>query len=481
VPTPYWAIRAQAEIDGQILEAEYEKEKIDTKKEAEAILNACRGKDGKVEKIDARRFQQPPPFPLDLGALQAEAYRLFRYTPSRTSKIAQHLYIDALISYPRTSSQKLPPTINHEVILKNLSKSPKYRQLTAELLAGPDLKPAQGKKEDPAHPAIHPTGNLPEGTLDNSERNILDLVIRRFMAVFAEPAVRQAFKADITVNGYHFFLRGQQTLKKGWLRFYNPYARSEETRLPPIKEGEQIHIRKIVLEDKFTKPPPQYNPSSALRKMEQQQIGTKATRADIIQTLYDRKYIRDEQITVTDLGFTILEILEEYCPTVVSIRLTRELEEKMNKIQMKSEKREKVLKDTVQILEPVIETLKKNEKAIGQQLSDAVRTSKLEERTISTCPVCKTGKLLILRSRKTRKRFAGCSNYFKGLCKASFPLPQQGTIKPLGKNCHVCSWPTVQVRKKGRRSWTLCLNPRCPQKQEWRNKIEMQNMHQRSQ
>jgi DNA topoisomerase-1 len=301
------------------------------------------------------------------------------------------------------------------------------------------------------------------------------------MAVFAEPAMRQAVEADITVNGYHFFLRGQQTLKKGWLRFYDPYVRSEEVRLPPMKEGEQIHIRKVMLEDKFAKPPPRYNPSSALKKMEQQEIGTKATRADIMQTLYDRKYIRDERITVTDLGFEILEVLERYCPTVVSIRLTRELEGKMNKIQTNSEKREKVLKDTIQILEPVMETFKENEEAIGQQLSIAVRASKLEERTISTCPVCKTGQLLILYSRKTGKRFVGCSNYFKGLCKASFPLPQQGTIKPLGRNCHTCSWPTVQVRTKGRRSWTLCLNPRCPLKEEWRKKVEVQNMRQRSQ
>jgi DNA topoisomerase-1 len=480
VPTPYWTIRAQAEIDEQTLEAECEKEKIDTKKEAEAIVNACQWKDGRVEKIDARQFQQLPPFPFDLGALQVEAYRLFRYTPSRTLKIAQHLYVDALISYPRTSSQKLPSAIDHEAILKNLNKSAKYRQLTTELLSRPQPKPTQGKKEDPAHPAIHPTGNLPQRTLDNSERNILDLVIRRFMAVFAEPALRQTYEADITINGYHFFLRGQQTLKKGWLRFYYPYAKPEEAKLPPIKEGEQICIRKIVLEDKFTKPPPRYNPSSALKKMEQQEIGTKATRADVIQTLYDRKYIRDERITVTDLGFTILEVLEEYCPTIVSIRLTRELEGKMNGIQMNSEKREKVLKDTVQILEPVIETFKKNEKAIGQQLSDAVRASKLEERTIGTCPICKTGKLLILYSKKTGKRFAGCSNYFKELCKASFPLPQKGTIKPLGKGCRACSWPTVQARTKGRGSWTLCLNPKCPQKQEWRKKVEVQNMHQRS-
>jgi len=288
VPTPYWEIKAEVQINGKTFETEYEKETIETKKEAETVLDACKQKNGKVEKIDVKQFQQTPPLPFDLGALQSEAYGLFGYTPRRTSNIAQRLYLDALISYPRTSSQKLPPAINYEAILKNLNKVPEYKKLTAELLSKPELKPKEGKKEDPAHPAIYPTGNLPERMLDDSEKNIWNLIVRRFMAVFDEPAIRQSMKVYININGHHFYLRGRQTLKEGWLRFYGPYVRSEEILLPPIKEGQAINIQKVILEDKFTKPPPRYNPGSLLKKMEETEIGTKATIADIIQTLYDR-------------------------------------------------------------------------------------------------------------------------------------------------------------------------------------------------
>jgi len=476
VPTPYWEIKAEVEVEGKTFEAEYEKETIETKKETEAILNACKGKNGIVEKIDVKQFQQSPPLPFDLGALQSEAYGLFGYTPRRTSNIAQRLYLDALISYPRTSSQKLPPAIGYETILKNLNKLPQYSKLTAELLAKPELKPKEGKKEDPAHPAIYPTGKLPERELDDSERNIWDLVVRRFMAVFDEPAIRQSMRINININEHHFYLRGRQTLKEGWLRFYGPYVRSEEVLLPPIKEKQAIKVKKVIAEDKFTKPPPRYNPGSLLKKMEEAEIGTKATRADIIQTLYDRRYVRDERIVVTDLGFDVLEVLEKYCPTVVSIKLTKELEERMNKIQMNEEKRENVLVDAVEILKPVVEELKTKEKIIGEQLSSAIKKSRIEERTIGTCPICHTGKLMILYSRKTGKRFIGCTNYFKGLCKTSFPLPQRGTVKPLGRNCRGCGWPTVQVRIKGRRPWTLCFNPQCPLIEERKKRIEMRNM-----
>lgn len=476
VPTPYWEIKAEVEINGSVFEAEYEKEKIEIKTEADTILNACKRKNGQVEKIDVKRFKQNPPVPFDLGTLQSEAYGLFGYTPRRTSFIAQRLYLDALISYPRTSSQKLPPEINYEAILKKLSRVAKYKKLAKELLRKPELKPREGKKKDPAHPAIYPTGKLPERDLDDSEKKVLDLVVRRFMAVFSEPATKQSMKVHINVNEHHFYLRGRQTLKEGWLRFYRPYLRSEEVLLPPIEEGQTIKVKKVISEDKFTKPPPRYNPSSLLKKMEDTEIGTKATRANIIQTLYDRKYVREERMVVTNLGFDVLEVLEKYCPPVVSIKLTSELEERMDKIQAKREKRENVLMDAVEILKPVLQELKEKEKIIGKQLSNAIKRARLEERIIGTCPVCGTGKLMILYSRKTGKRFIGCTNYFKGKCETSFPLPQKGSVRPLGRNCRGCGWPTVQVRIKGKRPWTLCFNPDCPLKRERRKRIEMRNM-----
>jgi DNA topoisomerase-1 len=69
-----------------------------------------------------------------------------------------------------------------------------------------------------------------------------------------------------------------------------------------------------------------------------------------------------------------------------------------------------------------------------------------------------------LRSKKTGKRFVGCTNYFEGKCKAAFPLPQKGLVKPLGNVCKSCGWPTVRIWMKGKRPWNLCLNPKCPSK-----------------
>jgi DNA topoisomerase-1 len=108
--------------------------------------------------------------------------------------------------------------------------------------------------------------------------------------------------------------------------------------------------------------------------------------------------------------------------------------------------------------------LKENEAAIGAQLSQALKKSRLEEKIVGACPKCPDGKLVILRSKKTGKRFVGCTNYFEGKCNAAFPLPQNGTVKPLGIVCKSCGWTTLRVWLKGKRPWKLCLNPNCSSK-----------------
>jgi DNA topoisomerase-1 len=470
VPTPYWNIKAKVKVGRRVFEVEYEKNPVEIKAEAEAVIDRCKGQDGETEKVSLTEFQQMPPLPFDLGSLQSEAYRLFRYTPMRTSSIAQRLYLDALISYPRTSSQKLPPAIGYQAILKKLGKNREYSKLTVELLAKPVLTPTEGKKTDPAHPAIYPTGNLPNRILNSAEKNIWDLVVKRFMAVFSEPAVLQSIQVIISINGHRFQLHGRQTLAEGWLRFYKHYVKSEDAVLPPMAEGQKVSVKRIMLEDKFTQPPSRYNPSSLLRRMEKEEIGTKATRAGIIQTLNTRQYTREERIVVTDLGFEVVDVLKTYCPAVVSLELTRKLEERMTDIQQGKETRANVLRDTVEILKPVTEKLQENEKVIGARLSQALMKARLEERVIGSCPVCKSGKLVILRSRTSGKRFVGCTNYFEGNCKTSFPLPQKGLAKPTGTACRSCGWNTVRIWMKGKRPWNLCFNPKCPSKEERKGK-----------
>jgi len=467
VPTPFWSITAKISIDNQMFNLEYEKI-VENKSDAKIIITSCKAKEGQIVKINVKEFQQKSPTPFDLGTLQSEAYKLFKYTPVRTTKIAQHLYINALISYPRTSSQKLPSSIDYKTILRNLGRSTLYQRLAQKLLTQPTLNPNEGTKFDPAHPAIYPTGNLPEKNIDIAERNIYDLIVKRFFAVFGEPALKQSIKVAVDINQNMFFMTGYRTLKEGWIEYYKPYVRFEDVLLPLVFEGQKIAVNKIILKDEFTKPPPRYNPRSLLKKMEKEEIGTKATRASIIQTLHDRKYLEGNQnIVITDLGFEVTEVLRKYCPSMVSSDMTRKLEKKMEQIRLKQETKQNVLKDAVENLKTITLSLKQKQSEIGSQLGQKIKQTRLNNKqTIGNCPKCQTGKLDIIRSKKTGKRFVGCTNFFEGHCNTSFPLPQTGTIKPLTTSCKTCGYPIIKVLINSKQPWNLCLNPNCSNKEE---------------
>ena len=464
VPTPYWSIHAKVKVDKSLFIAEYEKRAIDNKAETNKVLQHCNRKSGRIDQINKRKSQIAPPIPFDLGTLQVEAYRLFSYTPRRTGEIAQRLYLDALISYPRTSSQKLPPKIGYKRILNGLKDESGYEKLASRLLSMRKLKPNEGKHQDSAHPAIYPTGNRPQRDLNLSERRIWDLIVRRFMATFGEPVLRQIVRVSIKVDRHRFFTYGAQVLLEGWMQFYAPYANLRGTLPPHAERGDRVDVVDMICEDRFTTPPPRYNPGSLLRKMEAKEIGTKATRADIIETLYRRKYITNERMEVTELGFSVFTILHKYCPSIVSVELTRDLETKMGLVKS-GERREDILSDAITRLKPILEEFKEKEEAIGKLLCEAVRNVGLQERMISDCPSCKTGKLIVLHSRKTGKRFIGCTNYFKNQCKTSVPLPQSGVVKSTKRRCATCGWPIIIVTFKSGRPWKLCINPACPRKE----------------
>lgn len=471
VPTPYWAIIAKAEIGGETYALACSKEKIPTKSDAEQIVKNCLYKEGTIKEITRKETENLPPHPFDLGSLQTEAYRFLGYPPSKTLSIAERLYLAALISYPRTSSQKIPASLEPRSILKSLTRLAKYEPLAMELLRKEKLIPNQGKKEDPAHPPITPTGALPpENGFSEPEKRVYDLVVRRFMAIYADPAISETIKATVEINAETFFLRGRKIIEKGWLKFYEPYLKGEETILPEMQVGQIIENLKLEIEEKFTSPPTRYNPSTLLTLMEEQEIGTKATRAEIIDTLNRRGYITGDRVTMTDLGLTMVNVLRNHSPQILSVDMTRQLERDMERILFGETKGQEIILRTVGFLEPLLEEFKAKETVIGIALDEALRESFRKSSTIGPCPTCKTGELLVIRSRKTGKRFIGCTNYRNGECRFSAPIPQFGTIQPTEKKCQSCGFPLIIIRMKGNRPWQLCINTKCERNMRYKAK-----------
>ncbi len=456
IPVPYWEIEFHFTADDMEIITLHEKDKFWVKKEADKVAKDCSARKATVTGIEKKQYRQKPPVPFDLTSLQGEAYRWFGYTPVQTQNVAQSLYESGLISYPRTSSQKLPEQLGHRKIIEQLAKQKAYAKNAKELLAKTELKPNEGEKSDPAHPAIFPTGEMPQKITAQQEK-LYDLVVKRFLAVFAEEALRESIKFTFSIGENNFNATGKMTLQEGWLKFHKPYISAEDLSLPDFKKGDIVE-GKIVMLNKETQPPKRFNEASLVKELESRSLGTKATRANIIRTLFSRGYVLGKSIEVSDLGLTVTDTLKKYSPEILSEELTRSFEQKMEKIQSGEIDKSEVIKEAETILEKTLANFKSNEKEVGETLLAAFITMRRAAKLIGKCPNCEKGELKIIRSIKSGKRFIGCSSYPD--CKTGFPLPQTGIIEPLKQDCARCGKPMIVVRRVGR-VFRNCIDMNC--------------------
>ena len=472
VPTPYWTVGGRFRNGDFVFEAKYSAPVVPTKHAADEVKDACEGLGGVATLVTRKAVNQRPPPPFNLADLQKEAFRLFGYPPSKTLRTAERLYLGAMISYPRTGSQKLPK-IDNRRLLSKIAAIPGYSEMAGEVLSQGALHPAEGQKNDSAHPAIYPTGESARRPLAVEEKQVFDLVVRRFLSCFGEDAVIEVRVVEISVGKHVFRVEETEGLVPGWTKFAAGGRAAERfpSAIPTLREGDHVGAEAIAIEEHLRAHPARYNQATLLERMEKEEIGTKATRADVIVTLLDRGYVAGEALVPTELGFSLVEVMREHCPQILSTRLTRDIERQLERVEGSGDLGGDVFEETLTTLLTQIGEVRLHEGEIANRMRGSVSESVFAQTILGVCPVCKEGRLRVVRSSKSGKRFVGCTDYSKG-CRASAPLPQRGAIKTTSKPCVSCGWPVVYVRM-GRRPWKLCVNDRCPRKV---NVYAMQNL-----
>ena len=466
---PYWQVFITIK-NSHVLDLKHNKDIFDKKQ-----LKKFEKLEGKSAQAETRKKEQiiPPNPPFNLTSLQMESYKLYGVTPSRTLKIAQSLYLAGLISYPRTSSQKLPPSIEYKKILLKLSKKYNAEKLIVK------NKPIEGKKSDPAHPSIHPTGQ-DATAISEEEEKIYDLIVKRFLALFCNNAIVDNKTVNVKIDDLTFSARGCSIREKAWMQIYPTKLKEQEI---PDVEGE-VKIIKVKTEEKQTQPPKRYSPASIVSELEKRNLGTKATRANIIETLYDRGYVKEKSIQATPLGMSLISTLEKYSPIIIDEELTRELEKETEMISEAKtefeEKEKKVIDKAKNSIKKIAKYFEKSEKEIGKELLQAtlkLREQEKEENKLNPCPVCNKGTLGITYSRKTKRHFVACNAYPD--CKTTYSLPPNGTIKKTDKICEACGFPMLMSLMARRKPWFFCFNRECETNkkriEEYRKRKERNN------
>ncbi len=452
-PETYYEVYADLEAKGENITALHTKGKIFDPAKVETILENSKSGTALIKKIETALLEKLPPFPFDLGALQTEAYRLFRYVPKKTQQLAQNLYEGGYISYPRTASQKLPPSIGFKNILENLARKPRFKDSVDVVLKKDRLTPRQGKKDDPAHPAIFPTGVLPDA-LSKELENLYSLIVFRFLAVFGGVMKIETMNVKCGIGTEEFKFSGKRTVEEGWGKLY-PYLKFKDVILPELNEGEKAAVLKVYKEEKETKPPNRFNPSSLVKELENRGLGTKATRAEIVDTLFRRAYVEGNPIVVTDLGTTVINALEEYVPSIISEELTRRFEEKLEDIQKGKETKENILEEAKRDLVSILKQFKEKDAQIGKKLVDALNKKDLF--VVGKCPEC-GGDLRVKKSRKTGGSFIGCDGYPN--CTKLFPITTTYGITPTDEKCTECGLSMIGT-KSGGKVYLSCIDPKC--------------------
>ncbi len=419
VPEPYWLVDARFEaparngLDARSYAGRYHagaKPRIATEAEALAIVEACRGVDGDITKIEKKKQTERPPLLYDLTSLQRDANTRFGFSARRTLAAAQRLYEEhKALTYPRTNSRYLTSDMVAEIkpTAELVGRSREYADAAA-YVTSLDLLPLARVVDDTKvadHHAIIPTRSEHNvEKMNDDDRRIYDLAVRRFLAVFHPDAISENTRVETTVSEHVFRTRGKVLIVPGWRGVYMavPEARDDargdedegtDQELPKLDEGERVSTLEIETLAKETKPPRRYTDASLLGAMEtagklvddeelreamkDSGIGTPATRAAIIERLIDVGYLeRDGRALVaTEKGVNVIRLLGTHA--ITSPDLTGHWEHRLGQIERGEDSRERFMSDIAKFADETVHVL-----------DDTLKDVRIPRANLGPCPVC---------------------------------------------------------------------------------------------
>ncbi|WP_435317393.1 DNA topoisomerase I [Haloarchaeobius sp. TZWSO28] len=429
-PEDYWELFADLQKDDEEFEAQYyyldeddnEAERIWDEETAESVYAALQDASAAtVSDVDRRTRTDTPPAPFNTTQFIRAASSL-GYSAKRAMSIAEDLYTAGFITYPRTDNTVYPDDLDPEELLDDFVGHSELGESAEDLLDLDDIEPTRGENETTDHPPIHPTGEIPVrgSDVDDDEWEVYELVVRRFYATCAEPAKWEHLKVVADIGEHTLKANGKRLVDAGYHAVY-PYYNTSENHVPDVSVGEDLAIGEVRFEAKQTQPPRRYGQSRLIETMEKMGIGTKATRHETLEKLYDRGYVESDPPRPTQLAKAVVEAAENYADHIVSEEMTAQLEKDMDRIAAGDASLEDVTGESREMLEQVFAALRDSREEIGDHLQKSLKADK----QLGPCP--ESGHQLLVRRSRRGSYFVGCDGYPD--CEFTLPLPSTG--KPL--------------------------------------------------
>ena len=370
-------------------------EKWKEKQPAEAAYrSASEAGTATVTKAERKPASQEPPLLYDLTTLQKEANAKHGYTAERTLEIAQKLYENKLITYPRTGSRYIPDDVFAEVpaLLATLREHPKFGKPVAAIAGAPLNRRSVDESKVTDHHALLITGEKPR-FLAAEENTVYEMIAGRMVESFSVPCVKDTISISATIAGTEYLFKGALVVQEGWRAVYG--VEDDYTRLPDWKEGDTLPVSAASLTEGKTKPLPLHTEATLLAAMEtagrdiedeevrqslkECGIGTPATRASIIETLFARGYVQrvKKSLVPTEKGLALYSVVKEM--RIADVAMTGEWEAALARIERGELKDEVFRKDI--------------EEYTAQITSELLACDKLfiHDTSQYLCPKCKKG------------------------------------------------------------------------------------------
>ncbi|MRT92624.1 type IA DNA topoisomerase [Ancylomarina sp. 16SWW S1-10-2] len=453
-PTLALIVNRQKEIDNFVSQTYWElktvyrevtfsatRGRFDTKEEGVQFLDKIKADPFEVLSFERKAGKELPPQLYDLTSLQVDCNRKLNLSAEETLRIIQSLYEKKLTTYPRVDTTYLTEDIYKKIpeILKKLTP---YKNFT-EVLLGSKIRKSKkvfDNKKVTDHHAIIPTGVLP-GSIRYEEKQVYDLVTRRFIAAFYPDCEVSHTTVLGQVTNIDFKATGKQILEPGWRVLFSKDSNAGEgTILPVFEKGESgEHIPDLA--EKQTQPPKYYSEATLLRAMEtagkqvdddelrelmkENGIGRPSTRANIIETLFRRKYIKKEKkrLVASVAGIQLIDTIEN--ELLKSAELTGMWEKKLRDIEQGNYEVDQFMIELKQMVYNIVKDVKSrtNIKKIAAVVEEKEKSKSKKKAPVKakelTCPKCKEGKIL------KGKSSWGCSNWKNG-CDIRLPFEFQG-------------------------------------------------------
>lgn len=353
VPVSFWQINVQTE-KSNVPFAAVSKEKYAQKEAANNILKLLLERQSvNVQSVEKKEVNQEPPLLYDLTSLQKDMNSKYGFSADKTLSIAQKLYEAKLITYPRTGSRYISADVFDEIpelisALKQYNRFANYAESMDDVAL--NIRSVDDKKVTDHH-ALIITGNMPKD-LSDDERNVYERVAGRMLEAFSKRCIKDATTITLACGNAVFEAKGSVIKQTGWR---NVFGEQEETNedevgnLPNVQEGETLPVVHSEVMEKQTKPKPLHTEASLLSAMEsagkeveneeeraamkESGIGTPATRAAIIETLFARDYIRREKksLVPTEKGLSVYDVVKD--KRIADVSMTGNWENALSKIE----------------------------------------------------------------------------------------------------------------------------------------------------